>query len=98
MLFTVACILLTAGCGQREQPRKVLNTTTGAISINGDVWADNWFALYVGDKLLIEDSVSITTERSFNAESFTFNADYPIVLNFVLKDFDTSPTKPDDRL
>ena len=87
MLFTVACILLSTGCSQREQPRKVLNTTTGAVSINGDVWADNWFALYVGDKLLIEDSVSITTERSFNAESFTFNADYPIVLNFVLKDY-----------
>ncbi|MBK7601025.1 MAG: hypothetical protein IPJ07_21900 [Acidobacteria bacterium] len=64
-----------------------MNATTGAVSINGDVWADNWFALYLGDKLLIEDSVSITTERSFNAESFTFNADYPIVLNFVLKDF-----------
>lgn len=87
MLIAVACILLTTGCGQREQPRKVLNTTRGAVSIHGDVWADNWFALYVGDKLLIEDSVSITTERSFNAESFAFNADYPIVLNFVLKDF-----------
>jgi len=64
-----------------------LNSTTGTVAIHGDVWADNWFSLYVGDKLLIEDSVSITTERSFNAESFAFNTDYPIVLNFVLKDF-----------
>lgn len=87
MLIAGACILLAAGCGQPEQPREVLNTTKGAVSIEGDVWADNWFALYVGDELLIEDSVSITTERSFNAESFSFKADYPIVLNFVVKDF-----------
>ncbi|MFN9601911.1 MAG: PEBP family protein [Planctomycetota bacterium] len=87
LLFTAACVLLNTGCGHREQPRQLLNTTTGEVSIHGDVWADNWFALYIGDKLLIEDSVSPTTERSFNAESFTFKADYPIVLNFVVKDF-----------
>lgn len=87
VLCAVTCLLFAAGCRQREQPGKVLSATTGAVTIHGDVWADNWFALYVGDKLLIEDSVSITTERSFNAESFTFKADYPIVLNFVLKDF-----------
>ncbi len=34
----------------------------------------------------MEDSVSITTERSSNAESFSFNIDYPIQLNFVFKD------------
>jgi hypothetical protein len=52
-----------------------------------DAWADNWFALYEGDRLLKEDSVPITTERSFNAESFTFEAAYPLTLAFVLKDF-----------
>jgi len=61
--------------------------SAGSVSITGDVWADNWFALYLGEELLLEDSVSITTERSFNAESFSFNADYPIQLNFVFKDF-----------
>ncbi|QDV24073.1 PEBP family protein [Aureliella helgolandensis] len=83
----MACLALLVGCGRREQNRNVLKGTTGAVTIHGDVWADNWFALYLGDQLLLEDSVSITTERSFNAESFAFNADYPIVLNFVLKDF-----------
>ena len=39
------------------------------------------------DALLVEDSESITTERSFNAERFSFEADYPLVLNFVVKDF-----------
>nr|CAA6827783.1 MAG: PEBP family protein [uncultured Thiotrichaceae bacterium] len=52
-----------------------------------EAWADNWFAAYIGEDLLIEDSVSITTERSFNAESITFAASYPIQLNLILKDF-----------
>ena len=82
------CLLITTGCGaRREQPRTALNQTEGSVTIHGDVWADNWFALYLGDELLIEDSTSIKTERSFNAESFSFKTDYPIVLNFVVKDF-----------
>ena len=59
----------------------------GSISIKAEVWADNWFAMYLGEELVIEDSVPITTERSFNAESFTFNTDLPAQLNFVFKDF-----------
>ncbi len=61
--------------------------SAGSESIQADVWTDNWFAFYLGEKLILEDSVPITTERSFNAESFSFNADYPIQLNFILKDF-----------
>ncbi|MBH9577289.1 hypothetical protein [Inhella proteolytica] len=53
----------------------------------GEVWADNWFALYLGETLVAEDSVPITTERSFNAETFQFEASYPLELNFVLKDY-----------
>ncbi|MEM8486827.1 MAG: PEBP family protein, partial [Bacteroidota bacterium] len=34
----------------------------------------------------------ITTERSFNAESVTFEADYPLQLNFILKDFKENDT------
>ncbi|MEW7007235.1 MULTISPECIES: hypothetical protein [unclassified Lentilitoribacter] len=58
-----------------------------AEKLNVDVWADNWFAFYSGEKEIKEDSVSINTERSFNKESFTFNAERPFVLNFVVKDF-----------
>ena len=47
------------------------------MSIRGEVWADNWFAFYLGERLIVEDSTPITTERSFNAEAFVFNADYP---------------------
>ncbi len=52
-----------------------------------DVWADNWMAVYVDGSLIGEDSVPITTERSFNAESFTFEAAYPFTLAIEAKDF-----------
>lgn len=58
-----------------------------AETISVDVWADNWFAFYSGDTQVAEDSVSINTERSFNSESFSFNAERPFVLNFIVKDF-----------
>ncbi|MCA9689649.1 MAG: hypothetical protein KC636_08565 [Myxococcales bacterium] len=56
-------------------------------SLQAEVWADNWFALYIGDEKIHEDSVSITTERSFNAETFTFAASYPVTLAFVIRDY-----------
>ena len=87
LLAITACVAPYAGCDRQPQLRKTLISSEGSITIHGDVWADNWFALYVGEDLLVEDSVSITTERSFNAESFSFKADYPVILNFVLKDF-----------
>ena len=52
-----------------------------------EVWADNWMAVYVDGVLIGEDSVSITTERSFNAETFTFEATYPFTLAIEAKDF-----------
>lgn len=62
-------------------------TSTSTTKFKGEAWADNWFALYVGDKLVAEDSVPITTERSFNAETFYFDATYPFDLNFIVKDY-----------
>ncbi|MEM8618643.1 MAG: PEBP family protein [Actinomycetota bacterium] len=52
-----------------------------------EVWADNWFALYVDGELVGEDSVPITTERSFNAETITFDASYPFTVAVEAKDF-----------
>ncbi len=88
-MIAISIGFFALGCSdqKREQTRTVLDDTQGTVTINGDVWADNWFALYLGDKLLFEDSVSIKTERSFNAETFSFKAEYPIVLSFVVKDF-----------
>ena len=58
-----------------------------AVSIRADIWADNWFALFVDETLIGEDSVSITTERSFNSEVFSFAATYPVHINVILKDY-----------
>ncbi|MBU2952688.1 YHYH protein [Marinobacter sp. F3R08] len=57
-----------------------------------EAWADNWFAAYLGDQLLVEDSVPITTERSFNAEVVNFTAEYPLHLNMIIKDFRENDT------
>jgi len=89
--------LWLAGCqrpfgNQAADVHATTLTTPGALSIKGEAWADNWFALYLGETLLLEDSVSIDTERSFNAETFTFAADYPLHLNFILKDFKENDT------
>ena len=56
-------------------------------TFRAEVWADNWSVMYVGETLVMEDSVPITTERSFNAEVFTFQAERPFDLNVVMKDF-----------
>ena len=52
-----------------------------------EVWADNWFALYVNGELVGKDSTPITTERSFNAETITFTAAYPLTIGIEAKDF-----------
>jgi hypothetical protein len=60
---------------------------TGISTFQAEVWADNWFALYVNGVLIGEDSVPITTERSFNSETFTFDASYPLTIAIEAKDF-----------
>lgn len=91
--------LVLAACGGGSSARPT-SPTTGAVAtatpsapaaqaprFKGEVWADNWFALYLGETKVAEDSVSITTERSFNAETFSFDGTYPLELNFVIKDY-----------
>ena len=56
-------------------------------SFTAEVWADNWFALYINGELVGEDSVPITTERSFNAETISFEAAYPLTIAIEVKDF-----------
>jgi len=57
-----------------------------------EAWADNWFSAYLDENLIVEDSVSITTEKSFNSETATFKANYPLNLNFIIKDFKQNDT------
>lgn len=63
-----------------------------AETFAADVWADNWFSLSVNGTQVAEDSVPITTERSFNAESFSFTAERPFVLALTAMDFKENDT------
>jgi len=71
----IALLLLTTAASADER------------NINADVWADNWFALYLDASLLKEDSVAYNTEQSFNKESFTFTANLPAQVSVIVKDF-----------
>ena len=61
--------------------------TAKPITFTAEVWADNWFALYVNGKKVGEDSVPITVQRSFNSEVIKFSATYPLTLGFIAKDY-----------
>ena len=73
---------------------KSLDSSTDHTSttVTGQIWADNWFALYSNGQLVAEDSVSINTERSFNAETFTFPAEGKTQLAFIVKDYKENNT------
>lgn len=60
--------------------------------MSANVWADNWFEMRINGAQVAEDSVPITTERSFNAENFTFEAERPFVIGLVAKDFKENDT------
>ncbi len=61
-------------------------------TVTVDVWADNWFAMYVNGSKVLEDSVPITTERSFNAETAQFSVALPAQIAFIAKDFKENDT------
>lgn len=58
-----------------------------SVNFQAEVWADNWFALYINGKKVGEDSVPITTEKSFNSEKIKFTATYPLTIGVMAKDF-----------
>jgi hypothetical protein len=91
LLFSVvfgACGSTTGDTSTSESTADVASGIAGGTStFVAEVWADNWFALYINGEYIGEDSVSITTERSFNAETFAFEAEYPITIAIEAKDF-----------
>jgi phosphatidylethanolamine-binding protein (PEBP) family uncharacterized protein len=74
-------------------PVTVLATTsvnaanTKSTSFQAEVWVDNWFALYINGKKVGEDSVPITTTKSFNSEKIKFTASYPFTVGIIAKDY-----------
>ena len=70
----------------------LLAGTASAETFFADVWADNWFEMHVNGEKVAEDSVPISIERSFNAESFSFEVERPFVIGLVSKDFKENNT------
>ena len=88
MVRTAAVLLL----GASLLPALVFPRLAHAETFSADVWIDNWFVLRVNGEQVAEDSVPITTERSFNAERFSFEAERPFVLGLLAKDFKENDT------
>lgn len=84
----LAVLLLAGGAAAQDGA-----ATSGApdaeneIEFVASVWADNWFALYVNGRLVGEDSVPITEIRSFNSETISFKARYPLQIAVVTRDY-----------
>ena len=101
MTFCIVAVLLFTGCGSTSRENSigtvsspaslVLDTSSPEVAAShqftAEIWADNWFALYVNGEKVGEDSVPITTERSFNSETITFSATYPLTLALEVKDY-----------
>ena len=67
--------------------------TDGVESGHVTLWIGADGDLFAHGRVQIRfDDDPITTERSFNAEAFVFNADYPLQLNVVAKDFKQDDT------
>ena len=92
--ITTSTILVDSTTAPSET---VMNPSTTAAksvqsSFTAEVWADNWFSLYINGKLVGQDSVAITTEKSFNSDRITFSASYPFTIAMVTKDFKQNDT------
>jgi phosphatidylethanolamine-binding protein (PEBP) family uncharacterized protein len=79
LLILAFAILPSSGISQAAVSKNV--------SFQAEVWADNWFSLYANGKKVGEDSVPITTEKSFNSEKIKFTATYPLTIGLMAKDF-----------
>jgi hypothetical protein len=76
------------GAAAESEPGAATSESDGSTTtFEVDVWADNWMAVYINGELIGEDSVPITTERSFNAETFTFETSTPFTVAIETKDF-----------
>ena len=73
-------------------PLTMVSQIVSAETYTVDVWADNWFQFNVNGSKVAEDSVSITTERSFNAERFSFESEPPFMIGLIAKDFKENDT------
>jgi hypothetical protein len=64
-----------------------VNAAAKIYSFSAEIWADNWFALYVNGKKVGEDSTPFATERSFNSDLISFKASYPLTIGIIARDY-----------
>ena len=76
-------VLLLAGCAASEDR---------SPGVTAEIWVDNWFAMYVNGEKVLEDSVPITTERSFNAETIKLATLPPMTVAIMARDFRQNDT------
>lgn len=62
------------------------SAATRVYNLTAEIWADNWFALYVNGKKVGEDSTAFATERSFNSDAISFKASYPLTIGIMARD------------
>jgi phosphatidylethanolamine-binding protein (PEBP) family uncharacterized protein len=80
----ITLLLISASLSLQNIPSYA---SSKSIEFQAEVWADNWFALYVNGKKVGEDSVKFNTERSFNSSLIKFTATYPFEVGFIARDF-----------
>lgn len=68
-------------------PSGEVTAASKIYTFQAEVWADNWFAMYVNGKKVGEDSTPFLTERSFNSEAITFKASYPLTIGIIARDY-----------
>ncbi|MEM7415851.1 MAG: PEBP family protein [Gemmatimonadota bacterium] len=78
---TLLLLAATTACAAAPEPE------LGEGDIRVDVWADNWFAMYANGELIEEDATPFDTERSFDGASFHFDAELPIQVAVVVRDY-----------
>lgn len=91
-LLPVLALAALAGCDDRPRSdAAVLNERAfggdGSTPVTAEIWVDNWYALAINGEPLVEDSVAYRTERSFNADRVTFDADFPMTIAVEFRDF-----------
>jgi hypothetical protein len=92
-ILAISVIACSPPPSQNNQSKKNNSVTSDPKDkIKAEVWADNWFAMYVNGEKVAEDSVPITTERSFNKETAYFSKTAPVQLAFIIKDFKENDT------
>lgn len=80
-------IVLLITLASLSAPLQSQAAVSKSLGFQAEVWADNWFALYINGKKVGEDSTPITIEKSFNSEKIKFSATYPLTIGVIAKDF-----------